>query len=59
MPPDSNERSVAVLLALLHGADVVGRGSSLRNRTTRSILRVVRIQNLLVRNADALRGNTL
>src|ERR1017187_2089402 len=59
MPPDSNQRSVAVSLCLLHGANVVGCGPSLRNRTTRRILREIVKLYLLVRDADTLVGCAL
>jgi len=49
----------ACQLGLLHRANVVGCGSSLRNRTTRRILREIVEFDLLVRKADTLGGYAL
>jgi len=49
----------ACQLGLLHRANVVGCGSSLRNRTTRRILREIVEFDLLVRDADTLGRHAL
>jgi len=46
-------------LCLLDGANVVGCGPSLRNRTTLSVLREIVKLDLLVGDADTLRGYAL